>query len=819
MPSQRASVGDAARPLLNDGAKRRFLRELDALRGRTVAALTWVPSESARSRYAAVLQTRLLFLAALEARGFLDRGFLRELLAVSMESGQDRFYLQHLLPLCFRSLSAPTASTSETGRAPYVAPGLMVPLQLELGRAYEGSSPGALPDALFAAWLDVLEAWSPRLWPGTSVGGWPAADLLGVAFERGIDQKGAGAYYTAGDVTGYITRSTLLPRVLEAAQEAVEGLPGSAPTVVGLVARLGVGRYLLPSLRETARLPAETEAEQRERFRRRQRLEAEAAAGSVCSADHFVRHNLDLARLAVDWVGALPTAAHVRAVHQEVLTRVTVLDPTCGAGAFLAAAMDALAPLYETALARIRYLDGDDSGANAGLSPGTVGGLPRAAVAAQVLTHNLYGVDLMEEAVEAARLSLCLRALAREPALPGCGHGSGGPLLNAVFHLAVGDTVAQLGFSGGRHRARGSGELDWADAFPAAAVRGGFDVVLGNPPFVDSAAIGGELEARGFATARCGNLYAPVFEQALTLLRPCGRLGMIVPISAISVESYRPLLERALRRPCALGSFASRPAKLFSNVEHRLAVFLLGPEGAPRLLTAPYQHWYERERPHLFERLEYWESSLWPATGMPTKCGSELGERLLRRLVAIRGTLADLLHGEGGAVWLHDAPTYWVRALPFDPGVDGNSRSSTHYHRIPVDGPAAARMVAAILCSTTFYFYYKMVSNCRDLGRREWSAFPLGPLPAAVAAELAELGRELEARLKATATLHQRIYPSGAVRYHEYHPGQAKDLLDKIDAALAVHYGFSEDELCYLLDYELKYRLGRAEEPGANDAG
>jgi hypothetical protein len=50
---------------------------------------------------------------------------------------------------------------------------------------------------------------------------------------------------------------------------------------------------------------------------------------------------------------------------------------------------------------------------------------------------------------------------------------------------------------------------------------------------------------------------------------------------------------------------------------------------------------------------------------------------------------------------------------------------------------------------------------------------------------------------------------AGLIRYQEFYPSQSKPIIDEIDKTLASHYGFTEDELDFIISYDIKYRLGR----------
>lgn len=284
---------------------------------------------------------------------------------------------------------------------------------------------------------------------------------------------------------------------------------------------------------------------------------------------------------------------------------------------------------------------------------------------------------------------------------------------------------------------------------------------------------------------------------------------MIVPVSAIAGERSRPLSRLLLQRQLWVSSYSNRPGKLFADVEQRLSILLLSDAQPPALFASPYRHWYESERAYLFETLSYVPASLWPRTGTPLKSGTALAESIFARLSQQRGFPLLDCQLSAAAVWVHNGPTYWVRALPFEPNVGQTGAHSNHYYRIAVSSRENALLLATILSSSTFYLFYKLVSNCRDLGRKELRSFPLGKLHPEIVETLIKLGDRLAERLKETAVQCSRRYPSGAITYEEYYPASAKPILDEIDCVLAGHYGFTEEELDFIVNYDIKYRTGK----------
>ena len=161
-----------------------------------------------------------------------------------------------------------------------------------------------------------------------------------------------------------------------------------------------------------------------------------------------------------------------------------VIDPACGSGSFLIEAFDfldrQLKSLIPDAPKRREH----------------------------ILTHNLYGVDLDIQAVEVTRLNLLLRAATERRLLP------------PLTHIRHGDSLITPKF-------------DYHNAFEEVFADGGFDVVIGNPPYVRQETLGAEFKAyvaQNYAVyAGTADLYVYFIERGLSLLKQGGRLGYILP--------------------------------------------------------------------------------------------------------------------------------------------------------------------------------------------------------------------------------------------------------------------------------------------------
>jgi SAM-dependent methyltransferase len=163
----------------------------------------------------------------------------------------------------------------------------------------------------------------------------------------------------------------------------------------------------------------------------------------------------------------------------------------------------------------------------------------------RILTTHIFGVDIDPQAVEVSKLSLLLKVLEgeneqsvvrqlqffRERALPNLANNiQCGNSLIAPQQL-VGDLLSQA------DEMQRANAFDWKQHFPAAMKAGGFDCVIGNPPYIriqtmkDWAPLEVEIYKTIYHSARRGNydIYLVFIERGLQLLQAAGRLGFIVP--------------------------------------------------------------------------------------------------------------------------------------------------------------------------------------------------------------------------------------------------------------------------------------------------
>ena len=233
--------------------------------------------------------------------------------------------------------------------------------------------------------------------------------------------------------------------------------------------------------------------------------------------------------------------------YREWLLQITILDPACGSGAFLNAALQFLMAEHKL----IDEMEAKVAGSAIVFQD----------VENSILEHNLYGVDINEESVEIAQLALWLRTAKPHRKLNSLNEN-----IKCGNSLVSDPAIA------------GEKAFDWQKQFPKVFEKGGFDVVIGNPPYVfarekvseeDKAYYSQVYESAKYQV----NTYIIFMEQSLLLAKKDGIIGLIVPNSWLMTYSGEALRKIFIER-ASLDKIVNLYGKSFedANVETVISI-------------------------------------------------------------------------------------------------------------------------------------------------------------------------------------------------------------------------------------------------------
>ena len=915
-----------------------------------------IPDEHIQRWYASVMLNRLMFIYFIQKKGFLnnDTDYLRNKLGQVKEKGKNRFYKDFLCPLFFEGFAKQESERALKvnkllGNVPYLNGGIFQQHEIEQSHGKTIN----LVDKAFEKIFNFFDAYQWHLDERPlRADNEINPDVLGYIFEKYINQKQMGAYYTKEDITGYISRNTVIPRIFDIARQKCK-IAFEGEQSVWRLLRENPDRYIFKAVKkgvdlklpeeisvglneiskrtewnksapEEYALPTEVWREVVARRQRYDEVRSKLVNSEISSINDFITYNLDICQFAQDVIENCEGPELLRSIWYAIAGRIpdksnekfqpgiSILDPACGSGAFLFAALNILESLYEACLDRMQVFLNELDHSDTKHHPEKFGDFCKILtevdkhtnrsyfVYKSIIINNLFGVDIMEEGIEICKLRLFLKLVAQiekveniEP-LPDIDFNirAGNTLvgftsLDEVKKALKGDLVEQMalpeiddraqivdrayqrfremqisygmdandftkakedlnnrlvelehqlngylagayGIKEGTKKAKekylgwlsSHQPFHWFIEFHGIIKNGGFDVIIGNPPYVEYSKVKKEYTIQEYVTESCGNLYAYFLERSFATLNNGCRMGMIIQLPIVCTDRMKPLQKECLRcnKNTWFANFDDRPARLFDGLEHIRASILITQKATTNHCTVystNYNRWYSEARPVLFELLRFVEISDQLMEGAIPKIGSILAKSIKERIQSFN-QLSDYFSSTSQQLaYFHNSPQYWIRAMDFVPYFwnerDGE-RVSSQVKSIRLNNQPNAITVVAALNSSLFYWWFLILSDCRHLNMREIEKFPVGlsKMTDKLKKQLESLTSNLMDDFKNHAERKECYYKTtGQVAYDEFFPKKSKHLIDKIDVILAKHYGFTDEELDFIINYDIKYRMGR----------
>lgn len=457
----------------------------------------------------------------------------------------------------------------------------------------------------------------------------------------------------------------------------------------------------------------------------------------------------------------------------KCILNFSILDPTCGTGAFIIAAADIMVEIYKLTNMYL-YISLNDFVVN-------------------MFKNCLFGVDIVESAISLIHLrcKLYLYNL-----------GISKDIVDSIdFKFYCGDSLSPKD-----EEIEIKKFINWKKIFPCIENNGGFDCIIGNPPYVETYKAKIDISKYGdYKTKKCGNLYAHIFENSLNLLKDNSYMGMIVPISLTSTQRMESLRE-LLFDTCEtiyIANFSDRPACLFTGVHQKLSIIFLKktkPTNGCKVYTSSYLHWSKAERHKLFDSLEYCRTTkaFINSCGI-AKIGNEVKLSILKKVLNAQCDFETVISDKqlNNSVFLNQRMTFWAKCF-------SAPESSNEYKEYYIKDSLSNKAVAALINSSLFYLIWETYSDCWHITQSDLSnlRLPQAFFDKEVQQKLKNLETNLENKLYATK---EYIY-SKQTDYIYIHRLCFKEIT-AINDFVAKIYDFSDIEKQYIQDYNTKYRL------------
>ena len=694
--------------------------------------------------YSSLMLNRLMFIYFIQKKGFLnnDLNYMRTKLdEIQEKRGNNKFYTfyrEFLLVLFHKGfakeLNKRSAETMQIiGKIPYLNGGLFDIHELE--RKYPDIT---IPDSAFEKIFDFFDKYDWHLDDRpVSDDRQINPDVIGHIFEKYINQKQMGAYYTKEDITEYISKNTIIPYLFESAKKKCE-VAFKSDSYIWQMLKDNPDKYIYDAVKkgcdkelpeyiakgvddvskreewntpasEEYALPTEIWRETVERRNRYFDIKSKLENGQISSINDFITYNLDIRQFAEDIITNAESPDVVKAFYYTIaghiaeksnekdIPAMSILDPTCGSGAFLFAGLNILEPLYDACIDKMyafkhdrldSYKEFDSVLENIEQHPNR-----EYFIYKSIILNNLYGVDIMKEATEIAKLRLFLKLASCAEvdyrkenygleALPDIDFNirAGNSLVGFANYQSVRDAVNhanddQASFlfddpmpkidekaqivaqaykrfkdtqtvSGThddivaakqdlQHRLSALNDelnhymakeygidtnkedcykqwlsthepFNWfVEFYDVIHNHGGFDVIIGNPPYVTMKKINYLKLDEYF---KCSDLYAYVVNRSIELLHKNSKLGFIIMHSVAFSRYFKDLRILLKQTGNTYFSFYSRiPSGLFSgDVRVRNCIFMhTHTDEISNSYTTKLYRWNSDYRNYLFSNIQY----------------------------------------------------------------------------------------------------------------------------------------------------------------------------------------------------------------------
>lgn len=923
-----------------------------------------LPDEKDRKWYTSVMLNRLMFCYFIQKKGFLDRNtdyLSKKLKEVQQNHGEGQyysFYRAFLRRLFSDGLNTPESDRkgdfeNNFGQIPYLNGGMFAEHQIEHDHPDLDIADEAF-ESLFAFFDTYQWHLDTRI---TATGKDINPDVLGYIFEQYINDRAAmGAYYTKEDITEYIGKNCIIPYLLDALAKPECGASDDfrADGFVWNMMQASGERYIYDAVKkgytddwrtripqnievgldttqpnllerrqdwntktpEEFALPTEIWRETIARLQRCEDIKQKIAAGEICHANDLITYNLDMRQFAYDLIDKTDNPQFVMDFFDQ-LKKITILDPTCGSGAFLFAALNILEPLYEICIERMHdFAMGNGVLADQRFDCQLEQINTRFRSNIQyyiyktIILNNLYGVDIMHEAVEIAKLRLFLKLVAVVDVDVNADNLGLDPLPDIDFNIRCGNTLVGYATEGELRNAlkRTDGTFDrlkanqkkqqeikdgldevadaytnfklaqsnqsenviliketkdrlsdaldllnntlnryyhkatrpdiefelwktshqpfhWlAEFYTILHGNNGFDVIIGNPPYVKVEKVHYISKSNKCHT----NLYAYIVDRCFAIEKMGGFFSMIVPLSIMGKESYVNLREKFGSSNYWFSSYSSdtHPGVLFKSsqnkkkpVEQNLSIFVSQKMKDGELIKFRYStsfcRFLEVEREDVFDMLSYEKiKSSYNLEIIPQIGDSDIYDIFNKLTQDVRVANCQSLKGaRKSSIYYHDVIHYWPK-FTINPSViirkDGGREVSSHYKQIDCSSELRDAFISA-MNSTCFYLWYISISNGRDVSRSDVLSFPFCVKhsdDAEIILSLKKLSNQLCDDVRFNKSRRTEKKKGGDVNSDVHYINRSKHIIDEIDKVLAKHYGFTEEELDFIINYDIKYRMG-----------
>ena len=353
-------------------------------------------------------------------------------------------------------------------------------------------------------------------------------------------------------------------------------------------------------------------------------------------------------------------------------------------------------------------------------------------------------------------------------------------------------------------------------------VKSGFDIVIGNPPYGATLSDSDKAVCKStYITAKTipgvqkGSMdtYTLFMERGYNLLSVGGVLDYIVPISFTSSDSLTGV-HRLLFDNCEsiiVSSYSVRPEPIFENAVVNTSIVQFrrtGTKCKEVLATKMYRKGRRFNLGSLVSNLEFANVTDYLLKGRIPKIGSPIEVSILKKIFS-QTPIAKLVADDGDPLFYRTTGGRYFKVVT-NYSTGSNKEPQTPF-LIRKDVRDA---VGCMLSSNLAFWFYQIYSNNLDWKRYEIESFTVPAQLEQHSQEISALYSEYLTDIEANANVRKS---SGNSRYKvdsfkEYKIGRSKKVIDRIDDLIGPLYGLTPEEIEFVKNYEIEFRLSGGDE-------
>ncbi len=318
------------------------------------------------------------------------------------------------------------------------------------------------------------------------------------------------------------------------------------------------------------------------------------------------------------------------------------------------------------------------------------------------------------------------------------------------------------------------------------------------------------IDAKKYKTLSCSNLHAFIAERCFSLSHLNTAVGLIVPLPSINtnrMESLQKVIKLSENQSTWISAYDERPSGLFSGVDQRLIIEIIRRGNNQGFFTTGINRWLSAHRNLLFVSLHYSEQN---------KQSQSYSVSILKQKDKIETSILEKFYKNNPISYLLSnvdsnnrlyyrtaGGRYWKVFLNKSFDTKTASEKCTSFAVL------TPTQLVSILSSDVFWWYYSVHFDMFNLKDYMIFGFRFNCDNNDVISLLDKLGDDYLQSLETNAK--QEIIKSktkGQIMQKQYYVRASKPIINEIDKVLAKHYNFTDEELDFIINYDIKYRMG-----------